>query len=206
MKKLISINDIREFKNVPISDNAEERINECIDEAQEFDMMPIFGDELWIALENDFTFPATWGTQIYNDLFNGKTYTYQSRTYRHRGIKALLCYATWARYKADSNVTTTEFGTVEKISDQSNYVADKILQRQIAQAQSGAEKFKQDVIDFLNRNETTYPLWRNRINCENKSLGMAKISGIGGNSKQKLASSYCCPNCRKYTNCICNPY
>ncbi|CAB4152549.1 hypothetical protein UFOVP606_15 [uncultured Caudovirales phage] len=197
--KLITIEDIIAYKPMSINTDVTKKLNTFIQEAQEFDVASFLGDAFYMALENDFI--AQPSLTIYSDLFNGCSYVYDGITYRHRGVKAMLVYYTYSRYIANSQSNQTAFGVVAKNNTDSTPVTDKTIARLADQAQAGAEKYKRDLEQFLNLNYTNYPLWYNRIANRTKSASI-RVSSVGGNNR-KVASSYRCVGCGRYTNCIC---
>jgi hypothetical protein len=200
--KLITIDNIIEYKPMSINTDVTKKLNTYIQEAQEFDVMKFLGDEFYIALENDFIAQPSLPT--YSDLFNGSEYIYAGVTYRHRGIKAMLIYYAYARYLANTQSNQTAFGNVAKTNPDSTPVSDKTIQRQVEQALAGAYKYQSDVNDYLCRMYSTfpYPLWSGRV-ADRIPTSSLKISAVGGN-RNKVGSSYCCKGCGRYTNCICN--
>jgi len=161
MTKLITIADIKLYKALSSNINAL-KIDSEINEAQEFDLRPLLGDEFFMALLDDFN--ASPSLSTYDDLFNGSTYTYQGNTYQHDGLKAMLCYYAYARYKLNSNSNNTAYGTVEKLTTESKAVSEKTISRQVTQTLNGAKIYENRVMDFLKRNKADYPLFK----CENR--------------------------------------
>lgn len=197
---LIRIEDIQAIK--PISGNLDinKKLNPYIREAQEFDITKFLGDEFYIALEEDFAAQPSLAT--YADLFNGCEYQYDGRTYRHRGIKAMLIEFAYARYKSNAQVNDTAFGTVVKTTPDSQPASEKSIARQVDNALSAAYKYQSDVYDYLCRKSSDYPLWPNRI-ADREQRSSIRVSSIGGN-RRKAGSSYCCRTCGRYSNCTCN--
>lgn len=174
MTNLITISDIQAFK--PISNNIDvsKKLNTFIREAQEFDLRPILGDEFYLAIVADFE--ASPSLVTYSDLFNGVTYTYGSNTYQHDGLKSVLVYYAYSRYLNDVQINQTAYGAVTKTNPDSQPISEKALARQVGQAVSGARAYEQRVIEYLKRNEATYPLWK----CYEKSkkTGGFRVSSI----------------------------
>jgi hypothetical protein len=161
MTKLITIADIKLYKALSSNINAL-KIDSEINEAQEFDLRPLLGDEFFMALLDDFN--ASPSLSTYDDLFNGSTYTYQGNTYQHDGLKAMLCYYTYARFLNKSNTNSTPFGMVVKQTAESEPISEKTLSRLVTQTLNGAKIYENRVMDFLKRNESDYPLFK----CENR--------------------------------------
>lgn len=197
--KLITIEDILAFKPMSINTDVTKKLNTFIQEAQEFDVAPFLGDALYLAIEEDFL--ASPSLSEFSDLFNGCEYTYNGVKYRHRGVKAMIVYFAYGRYIANAQSNQTAFGVVQKNNTDSVPVSDRTIERQTNQANSGGEKYKRDVEDFLNRNYKDYPLWNNRV-ADRTEKSSLRVSSVGGN-KRKLGSSYCCKGCGRYTNCNC---
>jgi len=173
MTALITLADIRTFKAISSNLNSL-KLDSEINEAQEFDLRPILGDEFYLALINDFA--ASPSLTTYSDLFNGSTYVYSGNTYQHDGIKAMLCYYAYARYLNNSNTNATAYGTVIKLNQESEPVSEKTLSRLVGQAISGAKVFENRIRDFLTRNSADYPLWE--CSKDNQKTGGLRISAV----------------------------
>lgn len=173
MTKLITVADIKVYKSLTTNTSGM-KIDSEINEAQEFDLRPILGDEFYLALLDDFNASPSLAT--YSDLFNGVTYTYGAYQYQHDGLKAVLCYYAYARYLNNSNTNSTAFGMVQKRNDDSDPISEKTLARLVGQAVSGAKAYEQRILDYLSRNSSTYPLWKCRV--DNNKTGGMRISAV----------------------------
>jgi hypothetical protein len=172
MTLLISLSDFTPYKAISANINVTKKLEPYILEAQEFDLRPLLGDELYNAIVEDFE--ASPSLQNYGDLFSGSEWDCGSHTYKHNGLIPVLCYFAYARYKLNSNVEDTAFGTVVKRNIESEPVSEKTIARQADQARSGAMAYWQKVEHFLNDNSTDYPLWVN--GCKPKRR--TRISGV----------------------------
>lgn len=95
-------------------------------------------------------------------LLNGGAYSYQSRSYHFQGLKSAIIYYSFARFTNRTPYNYTAAGIVLKDSDLSTPVGDKIIQRLETEARLTAEAIKCEVIAYLNRNHTLYPLWEDK--------------------------------------------
>lgn len=203
MIQLIGISDIQNLK--PISTNVDitKKLNFCIEEAQKYDVMPFLGDSLYIELESDFNAGSPqFSQQKYSKLFNGSDYTYGGRTFRNGGIKSMLVYYAYSRYVSNSNVNHSAFGLVEKISDHSTGVSKETLARQVSNATALAEAEKSKVENFLRLHLSDYGSWIYADKYNMNAPSGLKINAIGGDRRNKIASTYRCRRCNHY-NCIC---
>lgn len=167
---LITIDDFGEYKAISLNINKEKDLQPFIDEAEEFDLKPVIGSQLFIALRANIT------QSIYQDLLNGKQYTYQSKTYEFKGIKAVLVYYTYCRLLINDGVTSTPSGFVKKTLENSERAPAAQMAQMINQAKSGAKHHEDELLCFLNRNSTTYPLY----SCSQQTnTGTVKINAIG---------------------------
>lgn len=170
--QIITLQDIIDFKPISINVNQAKALNPFILEAQEFDIRSILGDSFYLAILDDLPALANYG-----DLVNGVQYTFEGNLYETKGIKACLIYYSYARYLANANQVSTPSGMVSKTNDYSDPTSEKTLSRLIQQARSGAIHFQEQFIDYLNRNESLYPLWKN--NCKKPiNKGSIKIKSI----------------------------
>ena len=155
MNRLISITDFTNNKYV--SQNLDERdIDPVIDEAQEFDLKPVLGRELYLDFINNVT------VEKYDELLNGKTYTPTGYTsaVRFEGVKEVLKYYVYARMVVLDGVKNTNSGFVQKTLENSERLSGTQRTQMIAQARSGAKAHEDEMIFFLNNFYTDYPLWQ----------------------------------------------
>ena len=165
IKRLISITDFTNNKYV--SQNLDERdIDPVIDEAQEFDLKPVLGRELYLDFLTNIT------DTKYQDLLNGKTYTPTGYTnpVQFQGIKEVLKYYVYARMVVLDGVKNTNSGFVQKTLENSERLSGSQRTQMIAQARSGARAHEDEMVFFLNNFYTTYPLWQCSLR-KNKGYG-----------------------------------
>jgi hypothetical protein len=134
------------------------KVDESIKDAQQSDLLNTL-DEFYFDVVENFTNPN------YADLLAGSSFIYSGKKYEHAGIKALLADYTHARFVYSSPVTFTPFGLVEKLSNDSQPVDTKILDRLSKQAQIDAGfKFK-----YIEKYILSDPVLFSRY-CKNKDL------------------------------------
>jgi hypothetical protein len=172
MIKLITIDDIRELKPQTANADVAKKIDPFIIEAQEFEFQPMIGDEFYLDILEDAGNSFT----KYNFLWSGGEYIYGKYKYNNPGFKKMLIYYAYARIIEASNTNSTAFGTVQKLNQHSTQVSTKQIGIMVAQARSGAKAYENKVIDYLNRFENDYPLYR----CyrDNKKFPGFRISGV----------------------------
>ena len=174
MTKLITASEIRARKGLSNNLNVDKELNPHIDEAQDFDLKPWIGVSFYLDLIDKFESSST--DADFLALMNGGVYTYDGDKYENPGIKNVLIYLSYARYSALSNAQNTPTGFVQKTNQYSEPISNAQLTRIIKQNQSGANTLQQRVEDFLNRNESKYPLWKNcNKGNRKKSVRIKKI-------------------------------
>ena len=105
---IITPDDIREYYpqlSVNISD---ERVNSSILLAQQNDLEAFLGYYLYAAMIEDYD-GNVFDKQIYQDLYDGGTYTDKSESRYHRGIKHLLCVYSFISLIASSLTFINDF-------------------------------------------------------------------------------------------------
>lgn len=176
MTQLITISDFTPYKAISANLNAVKKLDPFILEAQQFDLKKLMGNAFYLAFLDDFT--ASPPLALYSDLFNGSTFLQGTKTLRHEGLKAVLCYLSYARYVLNSNVEATAFGTVKKITAESEHVDEKTIIRLYNQATEGAMQYWEDVKKYLNVQD--YDLW---TNCsDDKFVSTTKIAGLSNDN------------------------
>ncbi len=151
MTKWITITDIVEFKPLSLNINVAKFLDPYIIEAQEFDIKPILGTPLFLAIDE--------AIEDFDNLFLPYTYEYSGHTYNHNGIKSALIYYTYARYLANANQHSTPSGMMQKLNEFSTNIDEKTISRLVKQAQSGAIAYQNQFIEFLCRFSQDYPLY-----------------------------------------------
>lgn len=171
--------------NLPAS-----KFNMYLEEAQELDVRPLLGDELYIDLLDEAAESPQFST--YSDLMNGSVYQYGTipKRYKHEGLVAVLSYYTYSRYLASAGSNSTPFGMVEKVNEYSKPTSEKRIASLIAQAQSGGRARWERVQRFLIHKRADYPLYRS-CSADHSTRGSgARVLGIGGNNRTKSRRRY----------------
>lgn len=131
-----------------------------VSEAQLLDVKSWITDALLLELETQtVTPPYSAANQI---LMDGGTYVYLSKTYLFQGLKACIIYYAFARFTNRTAFNYTAAGIVIKDSDLSTPITDKQMQRLETEARLTADAIKCEIITYLNRNYTLYPLWSDK--------------------------------------------
>jgi hypothetical protein len=196
---LISIEDIREFKQISANTDVNSKVKFQIREAQEFDLRGLLGDDFYHDFVSKFDAQFQ-GSTNYQTLFEGGTYEYNNKTYSFAGIRAVLVYYTYARIIQDIDINVGAHGMTRKIDEYSERPAEKEISRKVGQAVSGAQVYAQQLVEYLNRKQSDFSLWKGTN--QNVKTGSFKISAIGGN-KKRLGGTQPCNKCGRYSYCNC---
>lgn len=160
---LINTSDIQAFEAMSSNIDFDKKLRPHVIDAQEFDVRPLLGEQLWIELISDVS--------AFSDLWLPFEYSYKGKNYQHPGLKSVVVMFTVARYRGDANNHETAFGSVQKTNPFSEPISEKTIARRMASARSGAEVYWTRVRDYLNRHASDYPNW----NCARKS----RLTGNG---------------------------
>src|SRR3989304_7812542 len=177
MTPLITYADIAPYKHIT-SNLASGKFSMYLLEAQEFDLRPLLGTELFIDLLEDAE--ASPAFDIYSDLMNGSTYTKNEKKFKHEGLIPVLAYYTYSRYLQSSGANSTPFGMVQKTNDFSQPSPEKTIARLVSQAQSGAKAYWERVQRYILDNQTADFLNLYRCDTNNTSGQGIKIRAVGG--------------------------
>jgi len=152
--------DLDDYKYIADSVKNSTSWPQFVSEAQMLDVKPWLSDALLLEIVGEFTTPPI--SAANQTLLDGGTYTYQTRDYFFQGLKACIMYYAFARFTNRTAYNYTAAGIVIKDSDLSTPVGDKIIQRMETEARLTAEAIKCEIVVYLNRNHTLYPLWEDR--------------------------------------------
>jgi len=159
MISLVTKADLDNYKY--IADSVKNSVSwpQFVSEAQMLDVKSWLGDALLLEIIGQaLTLPTTFSAANMK-LLSGGTYTYQSKDYFFQGLRACIIYYAFGRFINRTSVNFTAAGVVIKESDFSIPATDKQIQRMETEANLTAEALKCEIITFLNRNSTIYPLW-----------------------------------------------
>ncbi len=160
MTPFVTKADLDDYKYIADSVKNSTSWPQFVSEAQLLDIKNWLTDALLIELENETLVPPySPANQI---LMDGGTYVYGSRTYMFQGLKSCIMYYAFARFTNRTSINYTAAGIVIKDSDLSTPVSDKIIQRLETESRLTADAIKCEIITYLNRNYTLYPLWNDK--------------------------------------------
>lgn len=167
MGRLINYEDIT-IRDVTANMEAEE-FDPYIVEAEEIDIKNILGNRMFTDLVNNLTSTDP----NYVELLAGGSYTDGGDTYEFKGLKYALQYYAWARYLDNPYIHTVsgltrhndEFGT-QPDANELKKIADNV--------RSSAWNFMKDVIEYLDRKASGFPLWK--CDSQGNRSGSVKIS------------------------------
>jgi hypothetical protein len=162
MISLVTLVDIQELKYICDSVKNNTSWSHFVSEAQQLDV------KVWItdALLNEIiiqasTLPPTISATN-KILLDGGSYIYQSKTYLFQGLRNCIAYYAFARFTNRTAFNYTAAGIVLKDSDLSTPITDKQMQRLETEARLTADAIKCEILTYLNRNYTLYPLWNDK--------------------------------------------
>lgn len=115
--KLVTRADIAQYRQLSqtVYDSV---LDSVIIETQILDIKPLLGEFLFNAIMKN---PLG-----YQDILNGGTYTYLTEEYENYGLKAVISFYVYARYKMYGNEIDTPFSTIEKLEGaDSRPISDK---------------------------------------------------------------------------------
>jgi hypothetical protein len=158
-KYLISKTDIQVYRPTAVLDD--ERIKPFILEAQTLDLKPVLNDALFLQFINKFDQTLDPLYARYQDLLKGKEYSYNGQTILFDGIKPMLSYFSLARFIANNPLNITRMGVVVKTPQQSEPADSVMIRACINELRSAAISYQSQVIQFLQYNIATYPLYAN---------------------------------------------
>ncbi len=165
MELIITQEDLSKYKSIAESVKNNALWEQSVLEAQMLDIKHWLGDELLNELIEQTVSQPISITEANILLLDGGSYTYQGRTYLFSGLKAVVIYYAFSRFVSRSPYNFTQVGVTIKDSDFSTPASDKAIQRISTEAMLSASSLKDEVVLFLRRNSTSYPLFR----CNNNT-------------------------------------
>lgn len=161
MALLIKNSDFDDYR--PVSENfVQKKMDTWIREAQVADIRPILGDAFYQDFITKFDNTGASEYNDYQNLLNGTTYTYNSQTIKFEGVKPCLVYYAYARMIKSQQVNVAPHSVVQKLTPQSQPVSASMIKIQVDDALSMAGVYQNEILQFLDTEQSTYPLWTER--------------------------------------------
>jgi hypothetical protein len=156
---LVTKADLDQYKYIADSVKNSTSWPQFVSEAQLLDVKIWLTDGLLNELLTQAsTLPISYSAENIT-LLCGGAYYYQGKSYLFQGLKAAIIYYAFARFTNRTPYNYTAAGIVLKDSDLSTPVGDKIIQRLETEARLTADAIKCEVMLYLDRNASLYPLW-----------------------------------------------
>jgi hypothetical protein len=171
MPQLIDRTDFAaNYRKITDSNYNSGTLEQHIQDAQMVDVQFLMGRDFFNDMIRNYT------DAKYTALLNAGDYNYQGAVYTNYGLKSVITLYAYSRYIVAGSQTDTPFGYVEKNATDSTRVdLDRKKSMGKSNEQAGFSNWE-NVRDFLNRNSTTYPLWKSE--CVS-SRGNFRITKIG---------------------------
>lgn len=165
MIPLVTIDDLRTLKHIADSVKNSAVWPQFVLEAQQLDVKIWLGDALLNELCTQAEALPQTLTTLNRTLLDGGAYTYQQQTYLFQGLKAAIIYYAFARYTSRTPFNYTQAGITVKESEFSTPASDKVVQRLTAEALLTAGSLRDEVVLYLRRFASSYPLFK----CSNSN-------------------------------------
>ena len=153
---LITNSDVQTYRRIDPNFNSD-RFDAFAMDVQRKNLRELLGDSLY----NDFFsgYPHSSGTDYYK-LLNGTDYTYNSNTIHCYGIKPVLVFWWLALATREGDLFTANHGNIQFVNNQQQmYESSKEKDRIAGSYMQTANMYANDLIQYLNENNSLYPLW-----------------------------------------------
>jgi hypothetical protein len=131
-------------------------------EAQIFDVKHWIGDALLNEINEQLSASPENPTDANIALLNGGSYVYQGETYLFGGLKLCIIYYAFSRFANRNPYNFTAAGITVKDTEFSTPASDKAIQRIVTESMLMATSLRDEIVLFLRRNASTYPLYKCR--------------------------------------------
>ncbi len=156
-QRIITQDDIIEFwpNSVNISTS---KVDSAILRAQQADLEPLLGMYLYQAFIEDYN-GTTFDTPKYQELYDGKSYTYRGDDRYFRGVRNLLSVYSFVRLIDVAGINLTTSGMVDKITEESEEKEDYQIRSTRRLAKDDAIRLEKDTLDFITTFRSDYELY-----------------------------------------------
>jgi hypothetical protein len=153
--QLITFNDIKSSVKSLSEHVKEDRVNNAILEAQQLDLKPRIGEQMYIELLETKATP----TEAFRALMLGAIYTNPSDglKYEFAGVKKALSYFAYSRLIKGISSSVASTGFVQKNNDFSQHTQLKEKLAASKDAEITGAAYLQECVDYIKRNPATFP-------------------------------------------------
>lgn len=155
---LITISDVQTYREIS-ANIKQERFDAFQMEIIQTNLKQLLGEPLYYDFFNDFSGGVP-QTQIYIDLLNGKAYDYSGDTIQYHGLKPFITFHWLALFTREGDNFQASYGNVQfPSSNQQTFQLSKDKDKIQYNFLAKATEFENEIIKFLNDNNSDYPLW-----------------------------------------------
>lgn len=149
---LLTISDVRAVRKISMSFDTD-RFETFAQSAQDENLRIWLGDGLYYDLIENYT------DEKYQTLLNGTNFLKDGDTVKFFGLKKYLAYVWLSIFAIEGDEFQSDIGTVNFNPTQPTHYMPKNKKVTADKYQSSAIIYKNNCIDFLDVNKSTYPLW-----------------------------------------------
>lgn len=133
------------------------KLSPTILQAQKNDLEPFLGWYLYNDFIEDYDTGVTFNTAIYQTLYDGESYTYQTKSRYFRGVAELLSHYAIVRIMEISPLSITDAGMTQKLTDESEPVIMPEQRYMMRNIKDDIIRLERDSNDFIRTNISDYP-------------------------------------------------
>lgn len=104
----------------------------------------------------------------YTKLLNGTTYTLDSNTVLYQGIRPFLSWHWLSQYVTDGGMKQADMGNVGYMGETFSHAPSKQLQMAKDEYSQKVIVTRNQIVKYLDIENTSYPLWESRAKIENR--------------------------------------
>jgi len=151
---LLTQADYEGYRDISSNIDFETRLKPWILEAQKQELRGFLGQELYLALINDYTPGSGFTEQRFIDLWEGKD---EAGKYRYYGLKPVLIYFSYARFLKNQSQVVTRYGVKSLTRDESENYSPIGTRTKQGEAENMALSLQAEAEKFINDNKDDYP-------------------------------------------------
>ena len=154
--QLITITNVRSYADLdPKYDS--DRFDIYVTSVQRNYLRNLMGEEMWYDFWQKYP-----DAGVYDDLVNGKDYTYGANNITYYGLKPWLSFLVLSRITLEGDFFQSDYGNNMFGNDPQSYITradNKIKSDMHAFYMTESSRYREDIIKFITDNSSDYPLW-----------------------------------------------
>jgi len=155
---LITLTDILVYRQIDRQINATNLAGHILS-VQRNQLRELLGDNFYYAVLNDVL--------SFTTLISGENYTFEGNPAYYFGLKPFIVFHVLSSLLSDNNLKISDAGNINLLDSSFSKASAGEIREARQEYQSQAMNYRNNIIDYLDTKNSTYPLWTGKAQRPN---------------------------------------